>query len=68
MDEIKKNIENVFRGSSSSDELFDYFQEALKHQTNDIGLYKMLLGNPALSSDELKMFAEKLPLSSIVNG
>jgi hypothetical protein len=60
MDETLKRVEEVFRGSSCSNELFDSFQEALKHSVSDIGVYKILLGNPALTSDEIKMFTEKL--------
>ncbi len=58
-DEIKK-IENTFRASDSHDELFDAFQNALKINLSDIGVYKILIANPALSPDEIKMFTEKL--------
>ncbi len=58
-DDIKK-IEDAFRNSTSSDELFDAFQKALSLYITDIELYKILLANPALSPDEIKMFAEKL--------
>ncbi len=60
MDETLKNIEKIFRISSSPNELFDSFEEALKHRISDIQMYKILLGNPALSSDEVKMYSEKL--------
>jgi hypothetical protein len=60
MDDTLKRIENIFRGSSSSDELFDSFQEALKLPITEIQTYKILLGNPTLTSDEVKMYAEKL--------
>lgn len=53
-------LENIFRNSTSSDELFDAFREAINLNVNDLELYKILLGNPALSSDEIKMFSEKL--------
>jgi tetratricopeptide (TPR) repeat protein len=53
-------IENIFRSSASSDELFDAFREAINTRVTDIDLYKILLGNPSLSPDEIKMFAEKL--------
>lgn len=55
-----KEIENVFRNATSSDELFDAFQEALELNLNDLEIFKMLLANPALSADEIKMFTEKL--------
>ena len=57
--EIDK-IEDVFRNSTSVDELFDSFQEALKYAFKDIELYKILLSNSALSSDEIKLFTQKL--------
>ncbi len=58
-DEINR-IEEIFRSSTSSDELFDAFQDAIKLKLSDIGLYKILLGNPTLSPDEIKLFTEKL--------
>ena len=60
MDDTLKRIENIFRSSSSSDDLFDSFQNALKLPITDIEVYKILLGNPALSGDEVKMYSEKL--------
>ena len=53
-------VEEIFRNSKSSDELFDTFREAIDGNVKDIELYKILLGNPALSSEEIKMFSEKL--------
>lgn len=53
-------IESIFQNSNSPDELFDTFNEALKRNITDISLYKIFLGNPALSTDELKMFTGKL--------
>jgi tetratricopeptide (TPR) repeat protein len=55
-----ERIENIFRNSASPDELFDAFREAINTRVSDIDLYKILLGNPSLSPDEIKMFAEKL--------
>lgn len=60
MKEIKEKIEYIFRNSSSPDELFDAFAEAIRFRINDIEVYKILLANPALSLDEIKMYAEKL--------
>jgi hypothetical protein len=57
---IREEIENIFRSSNSSDELFDAFQSALKNKISDVDFYKILLGNPALSTDEIKMYASKL--------
>ncbi len=53
-------IENIFRNSASSDLLFDAFQEAIKLKIKDPEIFKILLGNQALSTDEIKMFVEKL--------
>jgi hypothetical protein len=55
-----ERIENVFRNSTSVDELFDSFQEALKLNLNDIAFYKVLLSNQALTTDEIKLFTQKL--------
>lgn len=60
MDETLKKIEEVFRRSSSPDELFDSFRIAIELPVTDMDVYKVLLGNPVLSTDELKMFSEKL--------
>lgn len=63
-----KKIESVFRGSVSRDELFDTFGEALKYEINDFELFKILLANPFITIDEIKMYSEKIlkviPLSS----
>lgn len=53
-------IENIFRNSASPDILFDTFQETIKIKIKDPEIFKILLGNPALSTDEIKMFVEKL--------
>ncbi|MCX6169626.1 MAG: hypothetical protein NTX65_09805 [Ignavibacteriales bacterium] len=58
-DEINK-IEETFRNSTSADELFDAFQDAIKLKLADMGVYKILLANPTLSPDEIKLFTEKL--------
>ncbi|MFA7227747.1 MAG: hypothetical protein WC061_01830 [Melioribacteraceae bacterium] len=58
-EEVKK-IENIFRSSESHDELFDAFQGALRINLTDPEIYKILIANQALSTDEIKMFAEKL--------
>lgn len=55
-----KEIENIFRNSTSSDELFDAFQEALRLNLRELEIFKILLANLALSTDEVKMFTEKL--------
>lgn len=60
MDEELNKIESIFRNSTSPDLLFDAFQEAIKLEVKDPEIFKILLGNPALSTDEIKMFVEKL--------
>ncbi|MFC2084135.1 hypothetical protein ACFLS9_03680 [Bacteroidota bacterium] len=53
-------IETIFRESDSPDEIFDALQSAIFKKISDINLYKILLGNPSLSRDELIMFTEKI--------
>ena len=60
MDDIKKYLEKVFREATSSDELFDAFERSLQYKIKDIQIYKILLGNIVLTSDEIKLFTEKL--------
>ena len=59
LDDLKK-FEEIFRNSKSSDELFDAFQGAVKINLCDLQTFKILLANPTLSPDEIKMFTEKL--------
>lgn len=56
----KKYLENIFRVSTSSDELFDNFRIAIEQGIGDSNLYRLLLWNKALSPDEIMMFAEKI--------
>ncbi len=60
MIEAIKKIEYTFRNSSSQDELFDAFRDALKIKVADVDLYKILLGNPSLSPEEIKMYSKEL--------
>jgi hypothetical protein len=61
MDKLpKKYFESVFRNSDSPDELFDTFRIAVEQQLKDSNLYRLLLWNKALSTDEVMMFAEKI--------
>ena len=60
MENRLNETENIFRNSTSPDLLFDAFQEAIKLKIKDPEIFKILLGNPALSKDEIKMFVEKL--------
>ncbi len=55
-----KELENIFRNSDSSDELFDAFHFAMTGRIKDEELYKKLLWNRALSVDEVSMYAQKV--------
>lgn len=66
-EELTKKIESIFRNSTSQDELFDAFDEAVKNNIRDFDLYKILLANPFLSSDEIKMYTEKILKDSPFN-
>lgn len=57
---IQGEIEKIFRESTSSEELFDAFQNALKLRIRDPEFYKVLLANISLSADEVKLYVEKL--------
>jgi hypothetical protein len=56
----KKYFESIFRNSDSPDELFDTFRIAVEQNIKDSNIYRTLLWNRALSSDEIMMFAEKI--------
>jgi len=56
----KKKIESVFRSSNCNNELFDTFQKSTLENKFDFGMYKVLLANPILTVDELKMYSEQL--------
>ncbi|NOX19034.1 MAG: hypothetical protein GXO87_12240 [Chlorobi bacterium] len=55
-----KILENIFLTSSSSEELFDAFDTALKGNIGDLEIYKILLANPALSIEEIEMYVKIL--------
>ncbi|HEX2961206.1 MAG TPA: hypothetical protein VHO43_05410 [Ignavibacteriales bacterium] len=57
---LKLDLERIFREATSSGELFDSFQKAIKHKLKDAELFKILLSNIILSPDEIKMYTEKL--------
>lgn len=59
LDEANR-VEDTFRNSTSSDELFDAFQKAIRIKLNDINIFKILIANPTLTPNEIKMFTEKL--------
>lgn len=58
--EFRQKLEDIFRNSSSPDELFDTFRLSINGKIKDEELYKILLRNKALSTDEISMFAEKI--------
>lgn len=57
---MKVEIEKIFLTSNSNEELFDTFQLAIQNNLDDFELYKTLLANPILSSDEIKLYCHKL--------
>lgn len=58
--DIKKDVIKIFKTSNSSDELFDTFRTVIDQKIKDEDLYKTLLWNKALSTDERLMFTEKI--------
>jgi tetratricopeptide (TPR) repeat protein len=58
--DLKQSLEDIFRTSNSSDELFDAFRVAIDRKIKDEEFYKVLLRNSALSIDEISMFAGKI--------
>ncbi len=60
MENLKKELEIIFRESSKPEELFDAFKRAIDNKVEDLSVYKILLGNIALNIDELKMYTEKI--------
>jgi len=58
--DLKQSLENIFRTSNSSNELFDAFRVSIDSKIKDEDLYKTLLRNSALSTDEISMFAGKI--------
>ncbi len=59
-EDLIKRIEERFRNSSSSGELFDTFQTAIESKISDADVYKVLLANPNLTKEEIMLFTEKL--------
>jgi hypothetical protein len=59
-DDLKRELENIFRTSGSNDVLFDSFRAAIDSKIKDAETYKILLRNSALSIDEISMYAEKI--------
>ncbi len=57
---LKINLEKIFRNSRSSDEIFDAFQLVVYKKICDPDLFRILLANPWLDSDEIVFFANKL--------
>ncbi|MFH0734822.1 MAG: hypothetical protein V1773_09800 [bacterium] len=55
---LQKEIERIFLNASCPNALFDTFQIALKNRISDPFVYQTLLANPALSKEEITLFAE----------
>ncbi len=56
---LRKEIEKIFLSASCPNKLFDTFQTALKNRISEPEVYQVLLANPALSKEEITLFAEK---------
>jgi len=56
VDEIRK----TFSGSTDFNEIFDAFQSALAQDLRDVEPYRLLFWNQSLTTDEVRLFGEKL--------
>ena len=54
------SFDDIFRNSNNPEELFDAFQTAVNKPHKNLESYKILLGNPALSDDEIGMYTNHL--------
>ncbi len=57
---LKHNLEKIFKDSNSCDHIFDAFQLLIVYKIEELHLFKTLLANPTLKSDEIIMFTNKL--------
>ena len=53
-------IRHCFSRSTDFNEIFDAFQSALARKLKDLDHYRLLFWNHALSTDEVRLFGEKL--------
>jgi tetratricopeptide (TPR) repeat protein len=56
LDEIRR----TFTSSTDFNEIFDVFQSALVQKVKDVEPYRLLFWNHSLTSDEIRLFGEKL--------
>jgi tetratricopeptide (TPR) repeat protein len=55
-----EEIRHCFSTSTDFNEIFDVFQAALSQKVKDVEPYRLLFWNHALTSDEIRLFGEKL--------
>lgn len=55
-----EEIRRRFSFASDFNEIFDAFKDAMAQGIQDVELYRLLFWNHSLSTDELKLFGEKL--------
>jgi tetratricopeptide (TPR) repeat protein len=55
-----EEIRHCFANATDFNEIFDVFQSALAQKVADLEPYRLLFWNPALSSDEIQLFGQKL--------
>jgi tetratricopeptide (TPR) repeat protein len=55
-----EEIRRCFSRSTDFNEIFDAFQSALDQKIKDLEQYRLLFWNHALSTDEVRLFGEKL--------
>ena len=56
------DIRKRFESSTDFNEIFEAFEHALRARIDDIELYRLLFWNHSLTTDELRLFGEKLSL------
>ena len=54
------DIRQTFSTSTDFNEIFDVYQAALRQKVRDVELYRLLFWNQSLTSDEIRLFGEKL--------
>jgi hypothetical protein len=55
-----EEIRNCFSRSADFNEIFDAFQSAISQKIKDLEQYRLLFWNHSLSTDEVRLFGEKL--------
>ena len=55
-----EDIRRCFSASEDFNEIFDAFESAIAQRICDVEPYRLLFWNPSLTSDEVRLFGEKL--------